>query len=221
MNRRRAGRRMGNGSISRLRRKSTGRSAKCPLRVERCRPSRPAACRVPRSPIARRTASGLPSRRNTGPDSRFVSCRPRGAPPCRSSKARTRPGRRTPGRWLSDIGGAGVIRSLCLTCRPNNIKMFPGFRELAHNHNLVGLDKPVHERQDNETEQVCEPAGDRISRHYRSLWLPEKTCQHNAPPGRKGGTRRGYGTRQHDQTRPGNAVGAASDQRTSSEHGRD
>ena len=117
-----------------------------PPRAERCRPSGPAACPVPRSRIGRRTASGSPSRRNTGRASRSAWCRPRAARPYRWWKAKTRPGRRTRGRWLSVAGGAGVTCSLCLTCRRNNTKMFPGFRELAHSHNPVGPNKPVHER---------------------------------------------------------------------------
>ena len=95
--------------------------------------------------------------------SRSASCRPRAAPRYRWSKAKTRPGRRIPGRWPSVGGAAGITCSLCLTCRRNNTKMFPGFRELARSHNPVGPNKPVHEREKYETEQVCQPVGDRIS----------------------------------------------------------
>ena len=136
-----------------------------------------------RSRIGRRTASGSRSRRNTGPVSRSAWCRPTAAPRRCWSKAKTRPGRRIPGRWLTAGGKAGIMCSPCLTCRRNNTKMFPGFRELAHNHNPVGPNKPVHERQENETEQVCQPVGDRISPHRRSLRLPEEACQPNAAPG--------------------------------------
>ena len=47
-----------------------------------------------------------------------------------------------PDAGLSAGGGRGVTRSPCLTCRRNNTKMFPGFRELAHSHNPVGLNSP-------------------------------------------------------------------------------
>src|SRR5436309_9170056 len=41
---------------------------------------------------------------------------------------------------------AAAAPSPCLTCRRNKSKMFPDFREVAHNHNPVGLNSPFQER---------------------------------------------------------------------------
>ena len=79
---------------------------------ERCSGSRPAACPIPPSRTGRRTASGSSSRRSTGglPDLRGAG-RGRRAP-CRWSRAKTRPGRRTRGRWFSVAGGEAGLRAL-------------------------------------------------------------------------------------------------------------
>ena len=47
-----------------------------------------------------------------------------------------------PGRWSLHGDKAGPMSCLCLTCLPNKSRMFPGPREVVHNHNPVGLDSP-------------------------------------------------------------------------------
>jgi len=96
---------------------------------------------IQRNRIGRRTASGSRSPLNRG-TLRFALCLPPAAmPPC-WRREKIPPGLQIPGRWSVRDDRAGTTSCLCLTRLLNKSRMFPGPREVVHNHNPVGLDSP-------------------------------------------------------------------------------
>ena len=108
-------------------------------------PSPLAECQVPLSLIGLRTAIGSPSRRSSAEVFRYTLCRLEAVPEFRWLRGKTLRGPPIRAPWHLHAATAGqVITScLCLTCPPNNTRMFPGSREVIRNHNPVGQDSPA------------------------------------------------------------------------------
>ena len=118
-----AGRRMGNGFVSRQKSANGAYWQKCRRPAVRCNRFRLPVRRTRLNPTGRRTANGSRSRGRRA-TSTFAWCRRTAVcrRPCWSA-ARIPPGRRTRGRWCLIIPLVIARCYLCLTFSPNNTRI--------------------------------------------------------------------------------------------------